>query len=480
MELLGSAAVINMVLNWRAVADILLISAGIFFLYRTLRGLGTWKIVTGILVAVVFYFFADVMDLKGIEWIFGNLSQVAVIALIVIFQPELRKILEKAASVRRAKAVEHGETLAGIIAEASFTMAQKHQGALVVFPGKEPVEEWLSGGYPLGAKPSGPLILSLFDPNSPGHDGALIVSSGVFDRFGVRLPLSLGSRMSQELGTRHHAAMGLSEKSDALVVVVSEERGQVSVFRDGQMHPVTSRDQLVDMIISHGKEKASYLIELPGGSPRWMTLSQMGASLALAALFYSTLIIAQGQILEKFVTVPVKYTASPPNLALIGERDKEFRLHLAGQRSDIDAIIPEQLSVTIDLSKAVAGKQNIFITRENIRLPRHVDLLNVTPPSIEISLAEIIEQEVPIKPQLVGKLPSGLRIRSITVKPDKVKVLTPALQQQSRSAGVITTPIYLESISNDIEIYCKVIAPPAFQPVEKRWPDVEVTITVGR
>ena len=106
------------ILDWRALVDILLISAGMFFLYQTLKRIGTWGIAAGVLIAMVVYLLASLLDLKGIEWIFGNLSQVALIASIVIFQPELRKIFERAASVRRSKNVDSGEALIGLLTEA--------------------------------------------------------------------------------------------------------------------------------------------------------------------------------------------------------------------------------------------------------------------------------------------------------------------------------------------------------------------------
>ena len=157
------------------------------------------------------------MDLSGIEWIFDNLSHVAVMGLIVIFQPELRKIFERAVSVRRAKVDDTGEELSGLIADSLLELSQKRRGALIVFPGRESIREWLSGGFQLDAAPSFPLFMSIFDPNSPGHDGALIVRDGRFFSFGVRLPVSQSHRLSEAYGTRHHAAMGLSEKSATAV-----------------------------------------------------------------------------------------------------------------------------------------------------------------------------------------------------------------------------------------------------------------------
>ena len=207
--------------------------------------------------------------------------------------------------------------------------------------------------------------------------------------------------------------------------------------------------------------------------------SQMFVSLTLAVFFWSALMIAQGEMLEKIVTVPVEYTASPANLILVGDKQKEVRLHLAGAKSDLDSINPAELNVKIDLSKAVPGKQIFLISGENLRLPKEVKLLDMVPSSMELSLAAIVEQEVDIKPQLVGKLPGGLKIIEIKMIPQKVKVLSPEATGKKKAIDVITTPIYLESIYNDTSLFCKIIAPPAVQPADKRWPDVEVVIKVG-
>jgi len=467
-------------LSWRAVLDIFLIAAGLFFLYRTLLRLGTWKIVAGILVAMAVFLLASFMDLKGIEWIFSNISQVAVIALIVLFQPELRKILEQTASVKRSEPRDLDEKLSRLVVDALLKLAQQRRGAIVVFPGKEPIQEWLSGGFILDANPSLPLIMSIFDPNSPGHDGALIITNGKFSRFGVRLPVSQSSKLPDEYGTRHHAAMGMVEKSDALVFIVSEERGSLSIFHKGQMRQVGDPEEMVKTIISHWKDMTSFPVVFPKGKARWPVFLQIFVSLVLAAFFWSTLAVSQGEILEKVVTVPVEYTASSPNLTLVGNKAEEVRLHLSGPKSALDTVNPSHTIVKIDLSKGIPGKQSFIITRENIQLPKDVHLLDVVPSSFELTLAEIVEKEVVIQPQLVGKLPDGLKIRSLEVKPEKIKVFSPASDEMDKLLSLTTTPIYLNNIYETTTIYCKIIALPAVQPKEKRWPDVVVTITVGR
>jgi uncharacterized protein (TIGR00159 family) len=466
------------ILAWRTLADILLMAAGLFFLYRTLLRLGTWKIVAGILVALLIYLVASLLDLQGIEWIFGNLSHVAAIGLIVIFQPELRKIFERAVSVRRSRMGDAGGELSRIIVDAVTKLAEQRHGAILVLPGKEPIQEWISGGYDLDGKPSVPLLLSLFDPHSPGHDGALIIENGKFSKYGVRLPVSQSTRLSEDYGTRHHAAMGLAEKSDALAVLVSEERGQIAVFHKGNMRKTKDPHRLAETITTHWKETASFPLELPRGRVQWPVFSQMMASLALAILFWATLIIAQGEKLEKVLTVPVEYTASPAHLVLVGDKQQESRLHLAGSKSDLGAVNPAHLSVKIDLSKAVSGKHTFLITSDNIRLPRGVDLLDVEPSSVTLTLAELKLHEILVKPQFVGKLPSGLKIQSIALNPRMVWALSPPVENKEKPLNLTTTPIYLESISENTNIYCKIIAPPSIQPADKRWPDVEVSITV--
>jgi len=419
-------------LDWRALIDIFLLSAGLFFLYRTLQRLGTWGIAAGVLVAMLVYLVASLLDLRGIEWVFGNLSPVALLALIIVFQPEIRKIFERASSVRRMRRVDPGYEFTGIMVSALWNLAEKRQGAIVVLPGNEPIQEWLSGGLPLDAAPSIPLIMSIFDPGSPGHDGAVIVSKGKLSRFGVRLPASQSDRLPEEFGTRHHAAMGLSERSDALVVVVSEERGKISIFKNGVMKPQLDRQALTASIDRHWRNLGTYTLDLPTGRGRWQMLAQMTVSLGLAVFFWSTLIIAQGEIIEKVLTVPVEYTASPPHLALVGNKELNVRLHLSGPKSDLALANPSELGVKIDLSKAVPGNQTFVITAENLQLPRGVQLLDVIPANVQLTLAEIVEKEIMIKPQLLGKLPGNQSIHSIQVIPEKIRVFSPAADKKKQ------------------------------------------------
>lgn len=475
---MNSLVIIKELLTWRSAVDILLIAAGLFFLYRTLLRLGTWAIFTGVLLATAVFFVANFLDLKGIEWIYSNLSHVALIALIVIFQPELRKIFERAASVTRQDIQHKEDGLVGVVSKSLFKLAEQKRGAIVVFPGRESVGEWLSGGFKLDAKPSLPLIMSIFDPNSPGHDGALVVHNGLFTRFGVRLPVSESRRLAEDYGTRHHAAMGLVERTDALTVVVSEERGKVSIFRGGEITPVSDPAAVEASVLAHWRETAAPAIEIPTGQRWWAAVLQLLPSVIVAGLFWLSLTVSQGEVLEKIFTVPVEYTLTARDLVLVGDKDNEIRIHLAGPRTSLDELTASQLSVKIDLSNAVPGKQSFLINEDNLRLPKNVTLLDVVPSSLELTLAEIVKREIAIKPQLVGRLPGKLEIIAVTVKPDRLLALLPATGGKDQISSITTTPIYLENLRETTALFCKIIAPPAVQPVDKRWPDVEVTVEV--
>jgi uncharacterized protein (TIGR00159 family) len=473
-----SAKLIHEVFNWRVALDLLLITAGIFFLHRTLLRLGTWKIVAGIVLAMAIFVAANVLDLKGIGWIYTNLSQVAAIALIVIFQPELRKVFARAASLRRYEKNGGSSDLSLLIADAAFALAQRRRGAILVFPGKEPIREWLSGGTSLNADPSFSLIMSIFDPNSPGHDGALLIENGKLTHFGVRLPGSKTDSLPQEMGTRHHAAMGLSEVADALVLVVSEERGSVTIFQAGKLERAYHKSQVAHKIATHWEKTASYGMDLYRERKMGRFVSEIASSLVLALLFWSTVVISQGEIREKGFVVPIEYTSIPQHLALVGEKPTEIKLYLTGPKSDLSGMDPSQLSVKVDLSGAMAGRQLFIVSEENITLPRGVKLLDAEPSTLSLSLEEIVEHQIPVQPQLIGTLPQGLELESVEVSPKRVTVLA-AARGVKEKITLMTTPIYLESITENARLARKIIAPPNVRPPSGRWPEVEVFITVG-
>jgi len=479
MEHIGVWLILKQLLSWRSIIDIILIAILLFFLYRTVIRLGTWKIVAGILIAYAVFFLASLLNLKGIEWIYGTVSQVAVIGLIVLFQPELRKLFERAASMRRVEGGEIQTVLPGLIADALFLLANQKRGAIVVIPGREPISEWTHGGQDLDAEPSLPIIASIFDPHSPGHDGALIIENGRLTHFGVRLPVSESTILPEFYGTRHHAAMGLSERSDSLIIVVSEERGQVSLFHHGTFTPLDSGDEIEKAIVSHWHETSTYAFDVRRGVLQGPATVQFIASLMLALIFWINLVAIKSEIIDKYLTIPVYYSALPPDLVLLGNKMDQVRIHIAGEASDLNMLSPNQFKVTLDLSKAHEGDQTLPISGENINLNKGIQLIEIEPSSVQLTLANIVEQYLPVIPQLVGKLPADLTIQQITVIPAKILVRMPATLIKDDGVQITTTPVYLDGIRETTTLFGKIIAPPEVAPVIKSWPDVKIIVRLS-
>ncbi|MBN1828242.1 MAG: diadenylate cyclase [Deltaproteobacteria bacterium] len=468
--------VLHSAFQWREALDIAILTISFFLFYRVLERFGARKLVTGLIIVAVLFIVSNILDLTAIAWIYSNLSQVALIAVIIIFQPELRRLFEGAASVRRRSQTHNGAEISAVIAESLFRLAEQRRGAIVVVPGKEALDTLLSGGTLLNAEPSYQLIMSIFDPNSPGHDGAVILEKGKLTSFGVRLPLTQQETLPDELGTRHHAAMGLAEQSDALVFVVSEESGALRVFSQGTMRPLASRDDVVEILQSHMKRAASFIPSFLKG-PLWHMTGQVFLCFALAFIVWAGVGLLQEDMRETTYVAQVLYK-TPKNLVLTGDKPMEIRLYLLGPKTELESLAASGSGITVDLTNGKPGKNLFTITAENIKLPKKVTILDAQPSQLSLALSELVEREIAVKPQFIGKVPRGVILESVTVSPSKVMALTPGGPAGRDDLSVMTTPIFLENISESTALLCKITAPPHIQPAERRWPDVEVSIVV--
>lgn len=377
---------IKEMLNWRVSLDILLITAAIYALYQFLRATGTWKIVTGLLVAGGVFIIARLLNLRGIVWIYSFLSPIILISLIIIFQPEIRKILERAATLMGKQPDKQDSKLDYVLSDAAFQLARKKHGGIFVLPGKDAVKPWISEGIPLDGVVTIPLLISLFDPHSPGHDGAVLIENDRAAAYAVRLPLSDTDSLSEEYGTRHYAGLGLSEVTDALVIVVSEERGRATVFDRGAMEVIEHKETLSSRIAHHWLRTASTTLLRPRVTKRNVYLKEIVASFLLAFLFWSTVVLTQSELQQVEYRVPVVYSALPNYMAIGGERIDEISVKFLGRDSDLRRIDRSQLKVQVDLSTALPGKQKIVFTEKHIRLPSRVKLVSADPASVELIL----------------------------------------------------------------------------------------------
>lgn len=224
-------------LTWQSVVDILCITYVIYRLLLIIRGTRATQMLVGLFVLMIVTFIAKWSDLRAIHWLLQNFWTIWVLAIIVLFQPELRRALAQVGPRRFFEAFHRIEksTLIEEVVRASVALGSKRTGALIVFEGDTKLEGYVDVGTPLDALVSRELLLSIFNTRGPLHDGAVIISGGKVALAGCFLPLASEQKPSKDLGTRHRAAIGLTEETDAVVIVVSEETGNISIAREGEL-----------------------------------------------------------------------------------------------------------------------------------------------------------------------------------------------------------------------------------------------------
>lgn len=225
--------------------DIIIVAVIVYYIMISLRGTRAVHLLKGIIVAVVIFMLSSVLHLNSLNYILGAVFQIAMYAVVVIFQPELRNLLEKMGRLKLANFMgfafnanqdkEDMETVILNIAAAAADLSETKTGALIVIERETRLGEYMPSGTVLDANVTTELLKNIFVPNTPLHDGAVIIRGGKIVSAGCVLPLTANTNLSSELGTRHRAALGLSETSDAIVVVVSEETGKISIALNGSL-----------------------------------------------------------------------------------------------------------------------------------------------------------------------------------------------------------------------------------------------------
>ena len=232
------------------IIDILIVAYIIYRVMKLLKDTSAERLVKGIIVLVGIMLLASMLHLTMISWLLQQALSVGVFAVVVVFQPELRRLLEQIGKgnfsrlIVPADAPDEVESMITATVSACADMSRTKTGALIVFERRERLGEIISTGTAVDAAPSAELIKNIFFKNSPLHDGAMVVRAGRICAAGCVLPLSGNQSLSRDLGTRHRAAVGMSESADSVLVVVSEETGAISVAIGGMLKRHLSPDML--------------------------------------------------------------------------------------------------------------------------------------------------------------------------------------------------------------------------------------------
>ncbi|MCD8301028.1 MAG: diadenylate cyclase CdaA [Clostridiales bacterium] len=256
-------AVIDKYLYWfnlpkitvKDIIEIIIIAFVLYEIMAWIKNTRAWNLLKGIIVILVFLVVAAVLQMNIILWLVGKLASIAVIALVIIFQPELRNALESLGKrnflsrwfnfdALKDNSTRFSEKTVSELVRACNAMGKEKTGALIVIERNVQLKEYIRTGIPLDSLISSQLLINIFEHNTPLHDGAIIVSGDRIVAATCYLPLSDNMELSKELGTRHRAAVGISEVSDSLTIVVSEETGAISLAMEGTLYHDVDNDFL--------------------------------------------------------------------------------------------------------------------------------------------------------------------------------------------------------------------------------------------
>ena len=237
------------------VIDILLVWFVIYKLIMVIRGTKAVQLLKGIIVIIIVRVLSQYLGLNTLQWLMDQVLIWGFLAIIIIFQPEFRRALEQLGRgrlfARAASQEDDGQTnMTEAIAKAVEYMAKRRIGALISIERKIGMEDYVETGIPLNAHISAELLINIFIPNTPLHDGAVIIQKDQVSAAACYLPLSESPFISKELGTRHRAAVGISEVTDSITIIVSEETGGISIAKDGELHRHLTPETLKEMLFA--------------------------------------------------------------------------------------------------------------------------------------------------------------------------------------------------------------------------------------
>ncbi len=226
--------------------EIIILAFLIYHVVKWIKNTRAWTLVKGIVVIMLFWLVAVIFNLNVVKWLISNTIDVGIIAILIVFQPELRKVLEQLGQKNIVRSILifddvkeknerfSDETINEII-RATFELARNKTGALIVIEEDISLQEFENTGITLDSAISSELLINIFERNTPLHDGAVIVRGNRIAAATCYLPLTDNKQLSKELGTRHRAGIGISEVSDCLTIIVSEQTGKVSIAREGKL-----------------------------------------------------------------------------------------------------------------------------------------------------------------------------------------------------------------------------------------------------
>ncbi len=372
--------------RWQGVVDFAVLVLAIYLLLRWSKEARALRVSLGILGLYVGAQLARHFDLIITGWLLQAAALVGLVLLLVVFQAELRHALSRLDIIVRLIPQPRAvfDLALREISHAAFSLAQARRGALMVIVRRDPVDEFVTGGVALGGEVSREILEAIFRKVSPVHDGATLIEGKHIARVSTILPLTKREDLSQFHGTRHRAAMGLAERSDALVIAVSEERGEVSLVHDREIVRMGSAEELLrelQRLVRPQSARTNRLARL-----LFSNLQLKGAALVLAALVWSVSLLVSAESIRT-VAAPVEFINVPREVEVVSQSASVVQVRLRGSSWILDSASLSRMVVRFNLAGSREGPQTLSVERENLNLPPGVMVEEVRPATVSLRLS---------------------------------------------------------------------------------------------
>jgi uncharacterized protein (TIGR00159 family) len=432
-------------LKWPDVLDILIISFLIHRLLVLFRGTATLHVSFALALLWLLQAGAHEWNLVLTSRFLEGLGTVAVLVIVVAFRDEIREVLIQTNPARlflgRPTAKPESKRISATV-EAAFRMAEDRTGALLVFQNRDRLAEIVRDGVAFGGQVSVPILGSIFAKESPVHDGAAIIRGNRIERVAAILPLTRRSDVPGEFGTRHRAAIGLSEMCDAVVVVVSEERGEVTVVHRGELsHPEGEVDLERQLRRLLGWDVDGQHVR---AARREFFRQAGGFALTAAAVTAYWAVYYGKQVSVTTLTVTLNYNNLPSGLELGSLSADEVQVQLRGKKPLVEDVQgrPESVKASVDLEGYGPGAgQVIPLDDKNLDIPVGLEIIRIDPPSVVVNLDRRGAKTVPVRPEFARPLPEGYEA---VAAPAAVQLEGPTLALDDIE-GIETQPLALRA-----------------------------------
>jgi uncharacterized protein (TIGR00159 family) len=371
------------VIRWQSAVDFFVLAFAIYLLLRWSREARALRVALGILAFRVGSLLARQLGLPITGWVLDGATIVALLSLVVVFQPELRRALMRLDFGGRAGHREEASVVPAVAA-AAWSLARQRCGALIVIVQRDAIAELVTTGVAVGGRVSAELLDAVFQKGGAVHDGAAVIEGDLLVRVGAVLPLTQRSEVPDQYGTRHRAAMGLAERSDAVVVVASEERGEVTVMSGTKIRLMGSQSDLEaalnDLATMSDRGTVRSLRSL-----RPADLKLQAAALGLSALVWSLMFLFPGTSV-RVRTVPVELTNVPAGTTIASQSAGTVEVWLRGSDFVFDSVNLGSLVARCNLAAAHEGVNAIRVQPDFLQLPLGLVVEGIAPREISVRL----------------------------------------------------------------------------------------------